>query len=106
MVTIPLSMDPLSTALSGIRSAELRLGASAHNVANLNTPDFRPLRTLQSSVAGGGSTAHVVQEPDPQEVDLVREFVEQFRAAHQFGAALHVLRTTAETRGLLVDMLA
>jgi len=99
-------MDPLSTALSGLRSAELRMGVSAHNVANFNTPDFRPLRAIQSSVKSGGSVAHVVHEPDPQEVDLAREFVEQIRAAAQFKASLVSLTTTAETRGRVVDLLA
>lgn len=99
-------MDPLTIAASGIRSAEVRLAASAHNVANFNTPDFRPLRVKQASVAGGGSVAHACQEPVAREVDLAREFVEQARAGHQFTASLRVLSASLETRGLLVDMLA
>lgn len=82
------------------------MGVSAHNVANFNTPQFRPLRAIQSSLKGGGSVAQVVQESDPQEVDLAREFVEQIRAATQFKASLRYLTTSAETQGRLVDMLA
>jgi flagellar hook protein FlgE len=99
-------MDPLTIAASGMRSAELRLGASAHNVANLNTPDFRPLRAHQSSRAGGGSQVRVVQEARPQAVDLAREIVEQMLAKLQHGASLRVLVTASETRGSLVDLLA
>ncbi len=99
-------MDPLTIAASGMRSAEVRFAASAHNVANLNTPDFRPLRVEQASVAGGGSVAHARQEPVPRQVDLVREFVEQARAGHQYLASLRALSVSLETRGTLVDMLA
>ena len=99
-------MDPLAIAASGIRSAELRLAASAHNVANLGTPSFRPLRADQVSVAGGGSAARVQQEPTPREVDFAREVVEQMRASFQLNASLRVYATVSETRGHLLDLLA
>ncbi len=51
-----------STAVSGMRSAEARLATSAHNVANLGTPAFRPLRGTQESVEGGGSRVLAGQE--------------------------------------------
>ena len=99
-------MDPLAVAASGMRSAELRLAASAHNVANLTTPSFRPLRVSQASVAGGGSVASLDQEAAAREVDLARELVEQSRASLQFGASLRVMSVASETRGRLVDLFA
>lgn len=99
-------MDSLSIAASGIRSAEVRMAASAHNVANLMTDSFRPLRVAQTSVASGGSTAHVHREPDAREVDLLHEIVQQMQASHQFNASLRFFETASEMRGRLVDLLA
>ncbi len=99
-------MDSLTIAASGLRSAELRMAASARNVANLNTPAFRPLRTHQVSLAGGGSAAQVTQEARPQEVDLAREFLEQIRAGFQYKASLRTYAAAAEMRGHLLDILA
>lgn len=99
-------MDPLSVAASGMRSAEVRLGASAHNVANLTNESFRPLRVEQSSLKGGGSVACARQESHPREVDLARELVEQSRASLQFDASLRAFSAASETRGRLVDLLA
>ena len=98
-------MSPHSIAISGIQSAQLRLNASAHNVANLTTPSFRPLRVEQSAVAGGGSTARVTRSPDPSEVDLVREIIDQIRAKTQFMSSVRFAAVAVETRGTLVDLL-
>ena len=104
--------SPLGIALSGIQSAQARIGASAHNIANLQTPGFRPLRAHQTSVAsqasglGGGSQVHVAQEPAPREVDLARELLDQMLAGHQLMANLRVAGSLNELRGTLVDLFA
>jgi flagellar basal body rod protein FlgG len=99
-------MDPLAVAATGIRSAEVRLAASAHNVANLNTPSFRPLRVHQSALEGGGSVARAQQAPLPEDVDLAREFVAQIQASLQLRGSLRVFAAATETRGSLLDLLA
>ena len=99
-------MDALHIAASGIRSAELRLAASAHNVANFATPAFRPLRATQSPVEGGGSTVRLDRAPNAEEVDLMGEIFEQLRASIQFGASLRTYAVASETRGSLIDLLA
>jgi flagellar basal-body rod protein FlgC len=99
-------MDPLAIAASGIRSAQQRLAASAHNVANLTTPAFRPLETVQSSVRGGGAAAITRQAASPGEVDLSRELVEQILARTQFQGSLRVISVASEMHGSLVDLLA
>ena len=97
-------MSALGIAASGMRSAELRLAVSAHNVANWTTPSFRPLRADQSSVAGGGSAVEVRQLADPEEVDLARELIDQILARVQFQASAGVFATAAEIRGTLLDL--
>ena len=99
-------MDSLAIAASGIRSAERGFAASAHNVANLNTPSFRPARAHQTSVKGGGSDARVVQESRAQEVDLAREFVEQSRASLQFKGSLRSFATASKMQSRLIDVFA
>ena len=104
--TIEPLMDPLVIAASGMRSAELRLAASAHNVANLGTPSFRPLRVTQTSIHEGGSVAHQRQEPHAREVDLAHEILEQIRASSQFEASLRVYAVASGTQGYLIDLFA
>ena len=98
-------MDVASIAQSGIRSAELRLAASAHNVANLNTEDFHPLVARQVSAAPG-SRVSIERSATAAPVDLLHEMVEQLRAAHQFRASLRVLGISASTHGALIDLFA
>ena len=58
---------------SGLQAAQLRLDASAHNVANLNTPGFR------------------------------RQVVEQMAATYAFKANVQVLKTNDRMMGALLD---
>jgi flagellar basal body rod protein FlgG len=99
-------MDPLAIAASGMRSSEVRIAASAHNVANLLTPSFRPLRVHQSVLEGGGSTASVRRADMPEDVDLLREFVEQMQAKLQFQSSARFFSAASETSGHLIDLLA
>ena len=97
-------MDVAHIALSGIQAGFVRLGASAHDVANLVTEDFRP-RTHQVAVEGGGTRAFVERQPTPEQVDLAAEWVDQMRASHQILASLRVLSVDAHLRGVLLDVM-
>lgn len=99
-------MDALSIALSGMQSAQTRMAASAHDVANFATEGFRPLRVVQSTLDGGGSVARAVPAAAPEEVDLAGELVEQMLAGHQFHASLRVLGATSEMLGRVLDVFA
>ena len=50
-------MGASSIALSGIHAASLRLDTAAHNVANIETPDFRRQQTLQRTLEPAGDFA-------------------------------------------------
>ncbi len=99
-------MDILGIALSGMQSAETRIGVSAHNVANLSTGDFRPQRAEQVSLASGGSRARVRQTDRPKPVQLEREVVDQILAKTQYSASARVFSVGAELSGTLLDVLA
>ena len=86
----------LSTALSGISSANERLRASAANIANLAaTNQSRP------------STEPTNVDKVPQrEINPANEIVEQQSAAYAFVANLKVLQTQLNTTGALLDIKA
>ena len=98
-------MDMFGIAASGLHSAEVRLAASANNIANLTTQSYSPLRAVQEEVAIGGSLARIHQATSPGPVNLTHEIVEQSRASLQYTASLLVIATGFELRGQLIDLL-
>ena len=98
-------MNTLAVGVSGLHSAQVRLAASAHNVANLTTEGFRPVRTIQAEGVAGGSTARIDQVRSPAEVDLIHETVERARASLQYTASLRLIAVEADLWGQLADLL-
>jgi len=86
----------LSTALSGISSANERLRASAANIANLAASNQgRP----------SAEPTNVDKVPE-REINPANEIVEQQSAAYAFVANLKVLQTQLNTTGALLDIKA
>ena len=104
--TIRGSVNIANTALAGMNSSQTRIATSAHNLANLLTSEFRPLRSDQVALKSGGSEARVSQASRPEHVDIAREIVGQIQASTQYNASLRVLAVDAELRGVLIDMFA
>ncbi|MDP6980779.1 MAG: flagellar basal body rod protein [Myxococcota bacterium] len=98
--------DALTIARSGLHIAQVRMRNSAHNVANLVTDDFHNHRTVQTSRAGGGSSATTRIDTSPRPVSLAHEVVEQIRAKTQFKASARVIATNLDMKGTLLDTLA
>lgn len=116
-------IQSIYSALSGIRASILRQDVSAHNVANVTTSGFNPLRTLQTEVPGGGTAASVdfpesetqpiqpggnvdsalaAELLQPSEVDLAQEMTQQILALRSLQANLPIIRAEDEmTRDLL-----
>jgi flagellar basal body rod protein FlgC len=86
----------LSTAMSGISSANERLRASAANVANL----------AASNQARAGVEPTNVDKSPAREINPANEVVEQQSAAYAFVANLKVLQTQLNTTGALLDIKA
>ena len=78
----------LSISHSGLRHAQRRLEASAHNTANLTTA-----KTTASTTA---------QRPAP----FVDEAVEQISIVHQAGALRRAVQTQDDMLGILMDLTA
>lgn len=96
-----------SIASSGMQAAQLRLDASANNVANANTRNFRADRVAQEAVAErAGVQATVQREQEAKGVALEKEMVDQMAATYSFKANVQSLKTQDEMMGTLLDVRA
>lgn len=86
----------LSTALSGMSSANERLRASASNIANL----------AASNQARPSVEPTNVDKAPEREINPANEVVEQQSAAYAFIANMKVLQTQLNTTGALLDIKA
>jgi len=94
-----------SIALSGMNAAQTALNASAHNVANVNTPDFRRQEVLQTSQTGGGVSSSLTTA-DKVGSALETDVVTQLQAKNSFLANLAVFKTSDKIAGAMLDMSA
>ena len=98
-------MDTLSMALSGVHAARVAFDAAAHNVANLNTQQVRPLDVVQKERPFGGAEARATQATSPRPVDAHHEVVDQLRASYQYTASLRILAVEGDLQGQLIDQI-
>lgn len=96
-------MSSLSAiSLSGMSAAQTALDASAHNIANLATGDFRRAQVTQASTSSGGVTTSLTQAAERGnaiEADMVGQLV----AKNAFLANLAVFRTSDRMLGEFLD---
>ncbi len=91
-----------SIALSGMRAAQTRLNASAHNVANMNTEKFRRQEVTNNENANGGVTTQLrkaSEEGAAPETDMVA----QLQAKNAFLMNLSVFKSSDKMAGALLD---
>ena len=94
-----------SVASSGLQAAQLRSGAAAHNVANLQTPQFQRQGVVQEARSGGGVAASV-QSTGQIGTRLEEDVAAQMSATYSFKANLQTLRTADQMLGALLDVRA
>jgi flagellar hook-associated protein FlgK len=95
-----------SIASTGLQASQLRVGASAHNVANMNTPGFRRHAVVQEALPGGAGVQAAVHRQPQEGVVLEQEAVEQLSATYAFKANLQVLKAEDQMMGSLLDVRA
>lgn len=88
---------------SGMQAAQLRLNASAHNVANLSTPGFRRQVVEQTASPGSAGVQARVQQSPQEGSALEQDAVEQIAATYAFKASVQVLKTNDRMMGALLD---
>jgi flagellar hook protein FlgE len=92
-----------SIGSSGMQAAQLRLDASANNVANMNTPGFRRQTVTQQDLPDLGGTRASVGKADQEGVALEAEVVDQMSATYAFKANLKTIQTQDDILGSLLD---
>lgn len=95
-------MNMSSTALSGMRVAQSMLNASAHNIANVNTPHAVRQTVLPVSEPMGGVSATLAHSPGPAD-SLASDVVTQLQAKNAFIANLAVFKVANQLQGTLLD---
>ena len=112
-IAISSSASAAAIGTSGMRAAQLRLDASAHNVANAQTPGFQRQQVSQTAQpANGGVTAQVGREAASlaQGSDgfnrLVEDMIEQRMSLYSFAANLRTVQTQDAMLGALLDVQA
>jgi len=91
-----------SIAQSGLDAAQRRMGSSAHNIANVETDNFRREEVTQQAVAEGGVKASTRRASVPGEA-LTKDLMEQKSAGYAFDASLKVIQTEKQMMGKLLD---
>ena len=91
---------------SGLQAAQLRLDASAHNVANMNTPGFRRQVVEQTEAPGSNGVQASVQRDGQVGSALEKDVVEQMSATYAFKANLQTIKAQDEMMGSLLDVKA
>lgn len=95
-----------SIGTSGMQTAQLRLDASANNVANMNTPRYQRQVVEQQATPGGAGVTGSVRRSQEEGVALEQEAVEQMSATYAFKASLQVVKTQDQMMGSLLDVKA
>lgn len=96
----------LAIAQSGLQAFSTKLSASASNLANMASEDFRPYEVQLVDTPGKGVSARVARAPQSDQVQLSREVVERMVATRAFEANLQVIRQEDERIGATLDLLA
>ena len=111
-------MGALTSAVSGMEAASLRLDVAANNIANSSTPGFQPSEVALAATAGGGVSARVVpgQAPptiaglpaneQPSGTDLIQEMATVLEAPLGYAANARVVRAQDEATATLLDTFA
>jgi len=92
----------MGNSLSAVRAYSRGLLVTAHNVANVQTKDFKPLDTVYLSRPTGGVTAEV-RRSEEVGVDLAEETVNLISSQRAIQANIAVLRASDKTLGVLLD---
>ena len=92
-----------SIALSGMNAAQTALNSSAHNVANMNTAQFRRQEVTQTAQTDGGVSASLTSA-SMEGSSLEKDVVAQLQAKNSFLANLAVFKTGDQMAGAMLNM--
>lgn len=94
-----------SIAQSGLQAAQARLGASAHNIANMQTDGFKR-DTVSAQAAPQGGVVVSISQAAQAGSNLTQDVVDQMSAKDAFMANVQILKTADRMVGSLLDVRA
>jgi flagellar hook protein FlgE len=104
-------MKTLPIATSGLSAASAALEVTAHNVANVRTPNFTPQEAASEDVANGGVRVTISQEARAASeggatsgTDLIQETGRRSGAIAAYRANLKTIEATDETSAALLQL--
>ena len=92
--------------LSAVRAYARGVGASASNIANAQSRDYKPLDTVYQSTASGGVEAQVQQSTNAGGPDIGKDIVDMASSARAIQVNVGVIRASDKTLGVLLDTVA
>ncbi len=92
-------------SISGLRAAETRLAAAAHNTANINTEGARAWRVRQAELPERSGTAARAERTELPP-DLLEDSIERIGALRYGQANAAALRAQDELTGMILNIRA
>ncbi len=96
-------MDALSIASTGLQAAGAQLSVTANNIANADTPNYKPRRADLVELSGGGVGVGSISEKSG-EVDLPTEMVNLIKEKSLYNANAAVVKTADRMLGSVLDL--
>lgn len=91
---------------SGMQAAQMRMGAAANNIANLNTPDFRRQDVTQQAVPNNAGTQATVRRAQAPGNAPETDVVQQIQATYDFRANVQTIKAQDQAMGSLLNVKA
>jgi flagellar hook protein FlgE len=90
-----------TSGLSALQASATALNSSAHNLANLQTPDYKAQRVTFREASPSGVVAQQEQTQEP--TDLGQETLNQLKVRRLSQAAVASLKAGEELLGIRLD---
>lgn len=104
-------LNALRTAAGAIDAYSTGVGAVAHNLANVSTDGFQPIRVAYEARERGVAAVLLpenesltARDADPSATDLAAEFVNLINSTRSFEANARVATVVDETLGSVVNL--
>jgi len=92
------------TALQGVIAAQERLNKSAHNIANINTENFMPLKIHQESKSPAGVKAYTYKSQTQKDTSIINEKLDEITSLIDVKANISIIKAADDMIGKIVDL--
>ena len=93
----------ISANINAMQASSFEMATSAHNVANVSTPDFKTIEVQRRESLSG---PEVSTSRSDHGTDITEEMLKQMRSSYDFKANAKVIQFQDEMIGTLVNMMA